>query len=118
MVTICKYCDLPATRGAYCTGCGAPISDDAPKLHDPDVPTDVRGWRRTRTLMTVLTVLLLFAVIALIVMSLDGIDAILINGAAAIIPSIVLGHVILSLDRFEKGRELDEFGLGNWTYKQ
>jgi methylglutamate dehydrogenase subunit A len=23
-----------------------------------------------------------------------------------------------SLDRFEKGRELDEYGLGNWTYKQ
>lgn len=23
-----------------------------------------------------------------------------------------------SLDRFEKGRELDEFGIGNWTYKQ
>ena len=23
-----------------------------------------------------------------------------------------------ALDRFEKGRELDEFGLGNWTYKQ
>ena len=22
------------------------------------------------------------------------------------------------LDRFEKGRELDEFGIGNWTYKQ
>jgi methylglutamate dehydrogenase subunit A len=23
-----------------------------------------------------------------------------------------------SLDRFEKGKELDEFGIGNWTYKQ
>ena len=23
-----------------------------------------------------------------------------------------------SLDRFEKGRELDEYGIGNWTYKQ
>jgi sarcosine oxidase subunit beta len=23
-----------------------------------------------------------------------------------------------ALDRFEKARELDEFGLGNWTYKQ
>ena len=23
-----------------------------------------------------------------------------------------------SLDRFENGRELDEFGIGNWTYKQ
>jgi methylglutamate dehydrogenase subunit A len=23
-----------------------------------------------------------------------------------------------SLDRFEKGREMDEFGIGNWTYKQ
>jgi sarcosine oxidase subunit beta len=23
-----------------------------------------------------------------------------------------------SLDRFEKGRALDEFGIGNWTYKQ
>jgi heterotetrameric sarcosine oxidase beta subunit len=24
----------------------------------------------------------------------------------------------LSLDRFKKGREMDEFGIGNWTYKQ
>jgi methylglutamate dehydrogenase subunit A len=23
-----------------------------------------------------------------------------------------------SLDRFEKGRELDDYGIGNWTYKQ
>jgi methylglutamate dehydrogenase subunit A len=23
-----------------------------------------------------------------------------------------------ALDRFEKGREMDEFGIGNWTYKQ
>lgn len=101
MVTICKYCDLPATRGAYCTGCGAPIAEGAPKLHDPDVPTSVRGWKRTRLLMVVMTTLLLFGVVALILMSLDGLDAILINGAAAIIPSIVLGYVILSLDRFE-----------------
>ena len=23
-----------------------------------------------------------------------------------------------SLDRFEKGSELDDYGIGNWTYKQ
>jgi methylglutamate dehydrogenase subunit A len=27
-------------------------------------------------------------------------------------------NACFSLDRFEKGRELDEFGIGNWTYKQ
>jgi methylglutamate dehydrogenase subunit A len=27
-------------------------------------------------------------------------------------------NACFTLDRFEKGRELDEFGIGNWTYKQ
>jgi methylglutamate dehydrogenase subunit A len=27
-------------------------------------------------------------------------------------------NACFSLDRFAKGRELDEFGIGNWTYKQ
>ncbi len=24
----------------------------------------------------------------------------------------------IALDRFEKGGELDDYGIGNWTYKQ
>lgn len=100
----CPWCDAPGQTGPYCVSCGRALPARLPDGSlAPAQPPPARRPSRAiaRALLWAIGALLLLCAVLILISGVPDPQALGLSIAAATIPAVVIGRIILRLDRYE-----------------